>query len=205
MNQVVLRVLNVELRLLLPSGACVLQPTATLSVYAWSNVREPLRLLGRVELEPARTHGLTGPHGDADRGRQRRLPRLQILAVDRIVLLDARLGDGLPSTRIRTERPAEFVVVATRSVVQHRGGVGRGTAERVWERLVLRFDGGDGVRRGEVRPLEVGRCEIRDTVSDGGGQFSDRLLDLVGVVVGLGLVRLGDPVRGVRRERVASL
>ena len=163
------------------------------------DVRDVLRLFGRIEFESAGTNGLTGLHGDVDRGRQGRLPWEEVLPLDCIVLLDARAGDGLPNASIQTERPPELIVIAPRRGVQHRGGIGGSTAERMGERLVLRSHGGDGVRRGKVGALEVGGCEIRDAVTDGGRQLGNRLLNLGGVVVGLGLVRLGDPGSNVRK------
>jgi hypothetical protein len=162
-------------------------------------VCDVLRLFGRIEFESAGTNGLTGLHGDGDRGRQRRLPREEVLPLDRIVLLDARASDGLPDASIQAERPSELILIAPWGIVQHRGSVGGSTAERMGERLVLRSHGGDGVRRREVRALEVGGCKVGDAVADGGGELGDGLLNLGGVVVGLGLVRLGDP--GCERVR----
>ena len=155
-----------------------------------------LRLFGRVEFESAGTNGLTGLHGDVDRGRQRRLPREEVLPLDRIVLLDARASDGLPNASIQTEGPPELIFVAPWRIVQHRGSTGGSTTERMGQRLVLRRHGGDGVRRREVRALEIGGCKIRDPATDVGGQLGNRLLNLGGVVVRLGLVCLGDPVCG---------
>lgn len=155
-----------------------------------------LRLLGRVEFESASTNGLTGLHGNVDRGRQRRLPWVEVLPPDPIVLLDARARDGLPSASIRAECHPKLIISTARRAMQHRGSIGSSATERMGERLVLRSHGGDRVRCGDVCALEIGRCEIGDAVSDGGGQLGDRLLNLGRVVVGLGLVRPGDPVGG---------
>ena len=151
-------------------------------------------MFGRVQFESASTNGLTGLHGDVDRGRQRRLPRVEVLPLDPIVLLDTCARDGLPSVSIQAERPAKFIIITAWCLVQHRSSIGSSTTERMGERLVLRSHGGNRVRRGNVRTLEVGGCEIRDAMSDGGGQLGNRLLNLGRVVVGLGLVRPGDPV-----------
>lgn len=78
-------------------------------------------------------------------------------------------------------------------MVQHRGGIGSGTTECMGEGLVLRSNGGDGVGCRDVGPLEVGGCKIRNAVTDGGGEFGNRLLNLGGVVIRLGVVCLGDP------------
>ena len=58
---------------------------------------------------------------------------------------------------------------------------------------MLRRGSLDGCRRGQVRALEVGGGEVGDTVPDGRAELCDRLLDLGGIVVGLGLVDTGDP------------
>ena len=54
-------------------------------------------------------------------------------------------------------------------------------------------------RRWDIRPLEIVRGEIGDTVSDCGGELGYGFLDLDGVVVGFGVVDFENPcVRGVR-------
>ena len=128
---------------------------------------------------------------------------MEVLPPDRFILVDARVRDGLPSPCIQAERPSELIILAPWCIVQHRRRIRRRTAERVRERLVLCGDGRNGVRGGDVGPLEVGRCKVGDAVSDGGGQLGDRFLNLGRVVVGLGLVRLGDPV-GVRGSGICG-
>lgn len=50
------------------------------------------------------------------------------------------------------------------------------------------------VWNGEVGALEIGCCEGRDVVPDGGRQFGDGFLDLDGIVVGLEFVYFGNPI-----------
>lgn len=58
-------------------------------------------------------------------------------------------------------------------------------------------------RNGEVRALEVVRCEVGDVETDGLGELRDGFLDLDGVVVGFGAVDLGDPGMGMAHQRLA--
>jgi hypothetical protein len=58
----------------------------------------------------------------------------------------------------------------------------------------------NGSGYGEVGPLEVGGCEVRDGCADGGGKINDRFLNPGGIVVGFGLINLCNPVeKGICR------
>lgn len=133
LDKVVLCVLNVEPCLLLPSRTCGLETRRKSACQSTGRSigHDALRLFGCIKFESASPHGLTGLHGDIDRGRQCRLPRLQIVPLNRIVLFDARGSDGLPCTRIQAKRPPELIVVASWRGLEHRGRVRRGTTERM--------------------------------------------------------------------------
>lgn len=155
--------------------------------------RDVLRLFGRIELKSAGTNGLTGLHGNVDRCRQRRLPRVEVLHLDRIVMFDTCASNDIPSASIQAERPSELIIISLWRFAQHRSSIGGSTTECMRECLVLRSHRGNGVRRGDICALEIVGSEIRDASSNGGGQLGNRLLNLSWVVIRLGLVCLGDP------------
>lgn len=98
-------------------------------------------------------------------------------------MLETRVSNGIPSTGIHAERPPELIIISPWRSVQRPSSIGSSTTKCMGERLVLRSHGGNRVRRRNVRALEIGGGEIRDAMSDGGGELSNRLLNLGRVVV----------------------
>ena len=132
-------------------------------------------------------------HGNGDAGGERRLPREEVTVLNCLVLFDARVGDLLPGAGVRLECLAELVVRGAGGCL-HRHGRGGGLARnRMRERLVLRRGGGDRIRSGECGALEVGGGEVGDSVSDRSAELGEGLLDLGGIVIGLGFVDLRNP------------
>ena len=66
---------------------------------------------------------------------------------------------------------------------------------------MLMFRGNDGGGGGEVGSLEIGGSEVGQAMSDSSSEFSEGLLYLGGIVIGLGFVNLSDP-RDFRTQSV---
>lgn len=145
-------------------------------------------MLCSIEFKPADTDSLACLHSDRDAGRERRLPRKEESVPDVDVLLDARVGDLLPCSRVRMEGLAELVVASPGGRAYGSGGIRRSASDGMRQRLMLRGGGRDGRGCREVGALEVCGGEVGDALADGGPELGDGLLDLGRVVIRLRLV-----------------
>lgn len=184
LHEIVLGILDFETGLLLSGRAGTLEPintktsiskgSETHSGGVYIKRQRHVRLLRRIQLQPAHPHSLPRLHSNRDRRIQRRLPRVQEVLLHAVVLLQTRCGDLVPAAGVQLEGPAQALRLTCRARGHRSGGGVRSPCERVWEGLVLgggRRGGRGG--RGEVRALEVGRGEGGDVVPDGGRELRE--------------------------------
>jgi len=105
-------------------------------------------------------------------------------------------GNLFPGGTVRGECRRKFVILGGCGEISDRG---QGSpVQGVREGLVLDWFRLHGGRSGEVGSLEVGSREVRHSRANGGGEISDRFLDLGRIVVGFELINPCDPIeRGV--------
>jgi len=121
--------------------------------YNW--IIEDVRLLGRVELQPAHPDGLPRFHRITNWSIQGRLPRMQEVFSNGCILVQSRTCNLLPCSGIVCERPVQprrLFSCPTSGCSCHVGG----PYERMWKCLVLGNRGccgGRGHRNGEVGSL----------------------------------------------------
>jgi len=165
---------------------------------------EYARLLGRIEFKPAQLDSIPSLHRDSNTLIQRRLPRMQVIIRNRIILLDPRSGDAIPSLRVERQRLSkpigpsssdDALACATCCGCDIVRSCMRSTRKRMWQRLhrVKRWSGGRGRDR-EIGALEVVRSEGCDVVPYRARQLRDRFLHLRRIVVRVVGVDLGNPI-----------
>ena len=110
-------------------------------------------------------------------------------------LVGAMAGGGQRAVELDLETLCELVLSSARGTLERQSSSGGCTAQRVRERLALRYGQGSGCGSGEGGALEVLGGEVGDTVSDGRAELGEGLLYSGRIVVSLGLVYLGDPAR----------
>ena len=107
-------------------------------------------------------------------------------------MLKPSRSDLLPGSAVCSERRGKLIILGGCGEICDR--VQRSPVESVGESLVLDWLWLYRGRSGEVGSLEVGGREVCDSRANGGGEISDRFLDLGRVVVSFGLVNPCDPI-----------
>jgi len=204
LNEIVFGILNLQTDVFLLRRASVLKTAANQQLLVKERKWEYARLLGRIKFEPTKLDSIPRLHRNRNALIQRRLPRVQIVIRNRIVLLNPRSRDAIPTFRIKRQRLSKPICTSSSddslAGAACRGGnivrsSMRSAGKRMWQRLhCMKRRRAGRCRDREIGALEVVRSERGDVVPYRARQLRDGFLHLRRIIVRVVGVDLGDPM-----------